>query len=283
VTLTKTFTVDEVPTNASGAVVVTVTRWDGTVLDTGNATAVGPPGVYSWTLDGGLTAPASVTWQLDHLTVSWSATVGGSAVRLAQAVEVVGGFYFDVPRFRNEFKDYASAARYPAATLAEKRSTVEREIERVTWRAFVPRFAVDHTYGSGTRYLGLLECEPRLLRTVTVGGTPWTVDQITTVGLMGDGMLVLPEGGVWPKSVPITIEYEYGVDFVPEPVEEAAMYRMRSRLARPGTSVPDNAQSYTTTEGAIYRLGQGGRDKTGIPHVDSDLIKFGRKRRAVIA
>lgn len=281
VTLTRTFTVDEVATDASGDVVVTVTRWDGTVIATGNADKpAGTTGVYRFTLDGGLTAPA-VTWQLDDLQVEWAATVGGSAVQLVQEVQVVGGFYFDIGEFRTEFKDYRDATKYPTATLARKRSTVESEIERITWRHFVPRFAVDRTYGSGTRYLGLNECEPRRVRSITVAGTVWTVGQLATVGLMENGVMVLPDGAVWPFGVPTLVEYEHGLTSTPGPISEAAMYRLKTRLSRPGSAVPDNAQSYTTQEGAIYRLGQGGRDKTGIPGVDNDLIKYTRKRRTV--
>jgi hypothetical protein len=281
-TITRTFTVDEVPTSASGNVVVTVARWDGTIVATGNATGPVTPGVYSYVLTGGITN-AAATWQLDDLNVRWEATVGGSVVRLYEDVEVVGGFYFGIGQFRSEYKDFASTAKFTTASLSAKRSTVEREIEAITWRSFVPRYARDDTVGSGTRYLGLAHCEPRLIRAVTVNGVDWTADQIASLTWMSNGLLMVPEGAVWVAGAQIVVEYEHGLDQVPGPVEEAAMFRLRSRLGRPGSAVPDNAQSYTTAEGAIYRLGQGGPLKTGIPTVDSDLVKFARARRRVTA
>lgn len=281
VTLVRTFKVDEVPTEPVGAVTVTVRRWDGSSVATGPATLPGVTGQRAFVLTGGTTS-AGTTYRLDNFLVTWAANVGGADIEIVEEVEVVGGHLFDIGDFRRDYRDFSSVGKYPTADLATRRVRIESEIERITWRAFVPRFAVDRTYGSGTRYLGLRHCEPRTIRAVNVAGTPWTVGQLATITTLPNGMLILPEGGIWPKLA-TTVEYEHGWDSPPGTVAEAGMLRLSTRLGRPNSGVPVNAQSYTTEAGAIYRLGQGGRDRTGVPDVDSDLSKFTRKRRAVTA
>jgi hypothetical protein len=281
-TVSRTFTVDGVPTEPSGAVTVAVKRWDGTTVGSGTATAPGSPGVRAFVLTGGLTAPA-MTYQLDNLTMTWSANVGGSNVELSQEVQVVGGHYFDLETYRGTYRDYASPAKFPSATLAEKRVGVEDEVEAITWRAFVPRFAVDTVYGNGSPWITLSHCEPRVIRSVTAqDGTQWTADQVAAIQPMDNGWLKAPNAGIWP-GIRYTIEYEHGLDSPPLSVAEASMLRMSIRMGRPNSGIPHNAQSYTTEAGAIYRLAAGGKGKTGVADVDSDLAKYTRKRSGAFA
>jgi len=284
VTVTRTFYVDETPTDATGNVDVSLQRWDGTVVNSGTAGHPGPAGQYTWTIRGGLAqADPSDTYQLDKLQLIWTALVGGARTRVAQEVEIVGGHVFDLAQFRADYPDFGSKTKFTTAALAARRVAVEQEIERVTWTAMVPRFAYDITWGSGSRWLGLNHCDIRAVRKVVVDGTTWTPAQLAAIDWMDNGLLVLPVGAVWPAGVQVVVEYEHGLDGPPEPVSEAAAFRMSTRMGQGKSGVPANAQSYTTEAGAIYRLGQGNRDRTGIPLVDADLLKFGRKRRAASA
>ena len=70
-TLSQTFTVDEVATDAAGSVNVTVKRLDGTVVAGPTAaTHPGPVGLYTYDL------PAQPA--VDALRVEWTGSVGGA-------------------------------------------------------------------------------------------------------------------------------------------------------------------------------------------------------------
>src|SRR4051812_22212007 len=85
-TLTRSFYIDEAETAATGSVAVTVTRLDGTVVDSATATPDGQGG-YAYNFPG--------RDVLDSLIVSWSGTVSGDAIVEDQdRIEIVGGFFF---------------------------------------------------------------------------------------------------------------------------------------------------------------------------------------------
>jgi hypothetical protein len=281
--LTRTFFLDESPTDSSTTPTVAVTRLDGTAVTSGSATHPGPPGQYQFTLPGGPTSPASATWQLDTLLVAWTGTLGGALVTLTDTVEVVGGFLFGVPELRVVHKTLSNTSTFPTSLLAANRIKVEQECERICRQAFVPRFGREVLSGRDTDRLGTRYSMLRKLRSVTVSGVAWSAGDVNAVAVSESGMLTRPGGAVWPAGVGnIVVEVEHGWDQPPEEIRDAAMLRLRSRVTRPASGVPDRVESYSN-EAGTYRMSMPSRQKTGIPDVDADYERYTRERRAVFA
>lgn len=271
-TLQHTFTVDGVATAPTGTLQAVVARAsDGTSIS-------GSP--FTYTVSGttcSFTLPAQAA--LDLLTVDWTGTVNGAAVTARDFVEVVGGFLFDLGTARARH----NLAAYSFAQLADGRVDVEQECERICRRAFVPRFAFEAHTGSGTAQLGVRWPSIRKVRAVTVSGTALSAPDVAALGYAEHGVITRPAGGLWPAGAAIAVEYEHGWDFPPGEVGDAAMLRLRSRLAQPKSGIPDRAQSYAVADGGVYRLTMPGATATGIPDVDAVYQRWYRKPRAVFA
>jgi hypothetical protein len=212
--------------------------------------------------------------QLDHLDVSWTATIGGSAVILSDRVEVVGGFLFGLAEARASDPSLSDPVRYPVATLAARRIQVEQECERLCGWAFVPRFARAVLDGSGGFTLRLPHLRLRSLRALSTriqpGGSTTVVSPLTDVAVSVDGTVTRMDGGYFPAGVNnIVAEYEHGADAPSETLKDAAMIRLRSRLNLTRSGVPDRVNSYTTPDGSVYRVNVPTRGTTGIPEVDA--------------
>lgn len=265
VTLSHTFYVDLVATNAAAGVTVAVKRLDGTLVASGPATP-GGTGVYTYPL------PAQAN--LDTLTVDWSGSVGGGPVTVRDIVEVAGGFMFSLAE-AVAMPPTLSTTKFPAAVLAAKRTVVEVEAERICGYAFVPRFTRIALSGNWTSKLALPHPYVRALRAVRVDGVVWTAEQVAAVGLADSGVMTLspatPWGGaVWPWGVRnVIVEYEHGLDMPPLDVRDAAIVRLRYRLTMGDTNVPYRAISFTATDGGTYRLSTPSKQRTGIPDVDA--------------
>lgn len=283
-TLTRTLFVDETATDASGPVTVSVSRTaDGAVVAAGTASH-GTTGVYTYILPGGPAAPSSATWQLDELTVMWTGTVAGATVSLYDEAEVVGGYLFGLAEARASDASLADLSKYPTSALAACRVEVEQECERICRRAFVPRFGRDILSGDGGPRLGAKRSELRVLRAVSVSGVAWSALDVAAVGLSEHGVLTRPGGAPWPAGVQnVVVEYEHGWDRPPEMIRTAAKLRLRSKLNAARSGIPDRASSYTSSEGAVFRLSMPGPESTGIPEVDGPYQTFARRRRSVVA
>lgn len=262
VTLSHTFYVDEVATDAAGPVTYSIKRLDGTAVASGTATHPGGAGIYQ------ATVPAQS--QLDTLTLDWTGTVGGASVTARDIVEVVGGFLFGLSEARAQ-PPVLDSTRYPTARLASKRISVEQECEEICGQAFVPRFARVALTATGGVGMVLPSVRVRALRAVTVDG----VSQSLT------GLTVTPSGvvtgGYWPDRWPlstIVFEYEHGWEYPPEDLREAAMLRLRSRLGQGDTGVPQRAISFTTGDGGIYRISTPSKQRTGIPEIDGVYERY---------
>jgi len=276
VTLSHTFAVDEVATDASGAVTVTIKRLDGTVLSTGAATHPGAAGLYTYVLPGGPASPGSLTWQLDALTVDWSGSVGGAVITVRDFVEVVGGFLFGIAEARLRQKGLANTTTYTTATLAERRIEVEQTAEWISGQAWVPRYGRFLLNGSGTDELVTPDPFLRTVRSIKVApraGATFTAlagDDLAAVAPDDSGILARDDGQVWPRGrLNILVEYEHGHDQPRSDIRTAAMTHLRSIAGAATTTVPDRAISYTTSEGSVYRLSGAGPAATGIPDVDA--------------
>ena len=268
-TLSRTFYLDEVATDATGSVSVSVTRLDGTLVQ-GPVNATGPDAshTYSFTFSG--------LDVVDHLIVTWSATVGGDAILLDQdEIEVVGGFFVGLSEIRGIDPKLSDTNRYTTQDLISKRTWVEDEFERITGQAFVPRFAREVLTGDGCSYVLRLGW-PRLrkVRSVTIEGVAMDQATVNSIGPNLVGLAKLPS--LWPYPAGLTsgnivIEYEHGMDRVPVGINEVAKLRIKSRLFTSQSPLPDRAERIATTEVGLVTLAIAKGDATGIPEVDAEL------------
>ena len=278
VTLTHTFYQDEGPVDASGNVTATLKRLDGTLVNTATAGHPGPSGQYTYTV------PASAV--LDTQRLEWSGSFGGVAITVYDYIEHVGGFLFGLAEARQRHRFLADVNRYPTTLLAAKRIEIENEFESICGQAFVPRYSRRALNGRGYEQLGTPDSMLRTLRSATVNGTALAQADLDAIAPLDQGVLRRPTGVIWPAGYHNVIaEYEHGWDYPPPEVSEAAILRLRSRIAMTTTDIPDRAISYTVTEGGTYRLSTPSRDKTGIPEIDGVLARpfYTRRPRPAIA
>ena len=268
-TLTKPVTVDEVLTDASAGMTVTARRLDGTLVSTG---AAGNPsvGTYTYVLPGQAT--------LDTLDVSWVGIVGGSTVTLTDRVEIVGGFIFGLAEARGSDSSLSDPLRYPTSALADKRLAVELECEKICGWAFVPRYTRVTASGTGTNVLTLPIQKLRTLRELSTRyqpGVTTVVTALTDIAVEPGGQIVRYDGGIFPAGTSnIVVGVEHGHDYPPEDLKDKAMYRLRSMLNLTRSGVPDRVSTYSTPDGAHYRVVLPRRGSTGIPEVDAVYQRY---------
>jgi hypothetical protein len=263
--LTQTVYVGETATDASAGLAVTVRRLDGTVVTGPTAATHGATGVYTYTLPGQAA--------LDLLDVSWVGIVGGATVTLTDRVEIVGGFLFGLAEARGSDSSLSDPLRYTTADLADKRLAVEIEAERICGWAFVPRFERLTLSGDGTTELTLPFQKLRAVRAISTTvqpGLPVVVTPLTYVAVEPNGRITRYDGGIFPVGTAnVIVEFEHGWDYPPEDLKDKAMYRLRSLLNLTRSGVPDRVSSYSTPDGAVYRITLPTRGSTGIPEVDA--------------
>lgn len=269
-TLTQEVRVDEVLTNASAGMQVTVRRLDGTTVYGPTAANNPSTGIYTYDLAG--------QTNLDHFDVSWVGTVGGGTITLTNRVEVVGGFFFGLSEARSSDASLTSTTQYTTAMLAQKRTEVEMEAERICGWAFVPRFTRTTVSGDGSNVLMLPIQRLRTLRALTTRSWPnaaVAVTPLTDIAVEPGGQIVRYDGGIFPCGVAnITVEVEHGWDYPPEEIRDKGMYRLRSLLNLTRIGVPDRVSTYTTSDGATYNLTLPSRGSTGIPEVDAVYCRY---------
>jgi hypothetical protein len=277
-TVSHTFVVDGVATDAAGGVTVTVKRLDGTAVAGSPITAShGNTGVYTADL------PASAV--LDAWSLDWAGTVAGSAVVVRDYVEHVGGFLFDIGAARTAHASQANPwnkGRYSDDLLVQKRTAVEQEAEAIAHTAFVPRFARVALDGNGTAEIVTPDMDLRAVRSVKVAeryGQSYvdlTAGQLAAVAPLDSGVLARDDGSTWPAGRRnVIVEYEYGQDFCPGEVTDAAIMRLRYMVSSTRTSIPDRAISYTILEGGVYRMAQASKQSTGSPDIDAAYMRNG--------
>jgi hypothetical protein len=274
------FYLDELPTDATGAVTVSITRENGSAVQSGSATGPDASHAYTFTFQGSDT--------LDRLTVSWAATVGGDAVVLDQdVIEVVGGFYFGLAEARNIDAVFLNTARYPTADVVDVRRDTEDEAERICEQAFVPRFERETLSGRPREpHLRLKWPLLRKVRALTVGTTVWTSDQLTAIGsdplgIIRPGRAWWWLGGIdplyqyasyWPYgNGNIVIEYEHGMDRPPSDIVRGAKLRWKSLMfeRKSRSPLPSQTERSQTTEQGVTTLAIEGQKSTGIPTTDA--------------
>lgn len=284
-TLTRTFYLDEMAVDADATVTVTVTRLDGTAVDTQNATGPDPNHQYSYTFPG--------RDVLDLLHVVWTLSIGGDAITLDQdEIEVCGGNYFTLTDARNIDPQLKNTVTYPTSTLAETRIEVEDECERITDQAWVPRFAREVLDGQGRGELRLFHPLVRAIRSVEVRASassayiPFDTNQLAAVAGGRDGVLRLDSGFVWSTTSwwvwgwlwplgreNIIVEYEHGNDFPPSDIRRASKRRFKSMALGTKSGLPDTAERIAVTEMGTVLLASPDIDKTGLPEVDATYAR----------
>jgi hypothetical protein len=257
------------PVAPGGTPTVTAVDSLGGTVTVGSVTDVGN-GVYTAVVAAGQNT------EPDLWAVTWTAdTVAHTSI-----VSTVAGIYFDSETLRDLEPTLNDEQRYPTETLIEKRGIVELEAERITGRAFVPRFGVAEMAGSPND-LVLPEWDIRSVRwieTIAANGTatPWTQPQLDEVtGNLDAGVL---SGVVWPTRV--RVGFEFGFDHPPDDVRQAAAKRLRWFCNRPASTIPDRATSYTV-DGGTYRIQTANRDRTGDDDVDAVYQSWSRREVSV--
>ena len=289
-TLQRAFSLDEQPTGATGAVTVTISRLDGTVVQSGAATGPDPTTqVYSFVFNG--------LDVLDLLVVSWAATVAGDAIVIdSDQIEVCGGYLFSLSEGRAVDTALSSASKYPTSLLTQKRVETEDEAERICGQAFVPRFARETYDGRGQAFLRLRWPWIRTIRSILIRGTPsgsyiaLTSTQLQNVVGGDDGVLRIDAGISWATTGffwgsvfamgrrNIIVEYEHGLDYPPPDLVRGAKFRFKSLVLQSQSALPDRAERIATVATGVVILANPAEDRTGIPEVDAC---YGRHSRPV--
>jgi hypothetical protein len=266
-TLSRSFFLDELPTDATGSVSVAITRLDGTAVESGNASGPDANHGYSYTFQG--------REVLDELIVSWAATVGGDAIVLDQdVIQVVGGFYFSIAEGRAQDSALSSTVKFPYADLLDRRIEAEDRCEEITEQAWVPRFRRATVNGTGSTALMMPDPLIRSVRAVTVSGTTFSPTQVAAVGFSDSGMIYLSQG--WIPGVPaglknITIEYEHGRDRPSPNIRRGVLTHFKSLCLQGRSNLPDQAERAVTidTQGGQVIYGSPSKEKVGLPAVDA--------------
>jgi hypothetical protein len=277
-TLRRTFYLDEVGTPAGGAVGVSVTRYDGTVIDAAAATGPDANQAYEYTFPG--------RDVLDELKVTWTATVGGDAIVLDQdRIQVVGGFYFGIAEGRAVDSALSNTTRYPTAALVEARTYTEDECERITEQAWVPRFCRETLSGLPNGPLFTSNPLIRAVRAVTVNGTVYGPTEVAGLTFSDLGVIYAPGGTHWgsvytPGSLSVTIEYEHGHDRPTPDILRGAKTRFKSLVLASQSALSDRAERQVAVDqqGGTVVYGSPTADKVGIPETDAAYARAPRPR-----
>lgn len=276
----------ETLTDPTGTPTYTIVDANGTSVGSGNATVVGGG-------SGQLTAPLAAQTATRLLTATWTAVVSGAQVIEVDQVEVVSGYVFGLKQGRDSDSSLVDPAKYPTADLIVKRTEVERELENICDRAFVPRYARVVLDGSGTSRLILRHPDPersvadvRTIRRVSVAPdldetfVDLTAGQLAGVAIEGGDTLRRTDGTIFTEGRSnVVVEYEYGLSSAPEDLVTAALIRFRSRLNLHRTGIPDRASSFTAGDGGTYRISLPDAWRTGIPEVDAAYSRYSRRVR----
>jgi hypothetical protein len=264
------------PADAAGVLTVDITKADGTVVVTGGATT-NPSGVgnYQYAL--------AAQSQLNLLTFVWK---DGGVARVTTYVDICGGVYFSVAAARAFDTSITTTLANDAKVQAVRRE-VEDECERITRRAWVPRYRRKTFVGDGTGLLRTGLRDIRTIRSATIyeldgtTNTALTATQLAALRVAEWGGITRLDGDVWDAGQSIVIEVEYGRERPPSDLQHATLTRLRSRLYMEKTGIPDRATSFVLAEGGAFNLSTPGRGgaMTGIPDVDAVYADYTIKPR----
>lgn len=258
------------PTDATGSVTVAVTRAAGTALTGGTATSVtGYPGLYEFTLDAVTHAS-----QYDTLTVQWSAEIDGQTRVEKTFVDIVGGRLITPGMLRSQ-GGLADKARYTNDLLNWVIDLVSDSFDEFTETAWKPRYRREKHDGDNSECIYVRRGPVHSLVGVKIDGVAADL-----TGWVFAGQEIRTDGDLFVKTDPgqnIEIGYTYGVANPPASIVRAAV-QYGTHLARSDSStIPDRARM-VQTEWGMFIMDTASEDKpTGLPEVDSVLVRNRRE------
>lgn len=277
-----TATVTFAPLDDDGAAVtIAASPAPSALLKDGSGTVVNA--ALATTLAGGAKSlsavvPAADLDTLDTYSIEWSATVGSAALTWATALEVAGGFYFNLGVLRGLRPEFATAT---ATQLHEARRLAEDTMEAGCEIAFVPRGARLTLRGTGRDAIVLPWAELREVYSASIDGTALTVEELAALEPDHEaGILRRPSGSVWTADETVLLHIAHGYDRPPWRVRDAAMTLARE-FVTPDSAIPNRATAQSIGD-SVYRLTIAGRDGfTGIPDVDAVIDANARPRPVI--
>lgn len=263
--------VDGAETDLDSEPTYAVTDAVGTAVTSGTATR-DSVGEYSFVLP----AQSNVA----ELTVNWSGLLSASPWSAVSSIEVIGHTLFSIDDLRgHRGGDLTSTTSYTLATLAEIRSSITDEFERICGVSFVPRYQLDKRPGSGDIILEVKR--PLISEVLSVSIDDVEIDA-STIRPHHVGPWLYRASGYWPKwrgsttgPENVTVGYEHGHAQVPLEIQRAAIILAHHRAIRDvdGTGVPAHASTWTDGAGSWTAFAPN-RDSMrwyGLPEVDSVL------------
>ncbi|MBP6489370.1 MAG: hypothetical protein KA274_16930 [Ilumatobacteraceae bacterium] len=228
-----------------GTVTVTVTRADGTVLASAQATDGSGTDPRTYALSVAQTAT------LDRLSVAW--VVSGTTVATTE-VDVVAAPWFGNAELRNVETGLNDAVRYDAAKVTTARLQVEAFIEGLTNRRFVPGYTLETLPGVSGPNLVVRHPDVRRVRSALLLDDPGAAatetlatGELTAIPASASG-IVTRYANSWAARW-VRIGYEHGMTVPPPDLKRAAMRLVRELLVNEVKGqIPDNATNFNSTE-----------------------------------
>ena len=258
------------PTDATGSVTVAVTRADGTALTGGSADAVaGYPGLYEFTLDSAVHAS-----QFDTLVVTWSATIAGQTRVEQTYVDIVGGRLISVGMLRKQ-GGLEDKTRYPNDLLTWGIDLVSDSFDEFTETAWQPRYRRETHDGDNTESVYVRRGPVHSIVDASVDASV-----LSLTGWVFSGSEIRSDGDIFTQTDPgqnVVLGYTYGVANPPASIVRAAV-QYATHVARSDSStIPDRARM-VQTEWGMFIMDTASEDKpTGLPEVDSVLVRNRRE------
>lgn len=273
-TLSVTFSSDETPVDADGAVTVTVTDDTGAVVASNAPTthAGAGTGKYSWTM------PAQAA--VKNLELAWTGAFSGVVSTVGTEADVVTRRIFSYAEARED-DVLSDTAKYSTAVLERLRTQVEDEFEQICGRSFIGKWGLTDVLGGGSATLRrLAHWDVQTVLGGTVAGVALSGPELAALTVV-DNDLLRRGAGVWTELARVRLFYEYGLLDLDPIVKKIAIRRARYLAAGDNRGIPDRATRFDTPEGTNYELATPGRDgwETGIPDIDSVLERYMTDRR----
>jgi hypothetical protein len=259
---------DGVATDAAATPTVDVYKDDGTQIVTAqNATDVTGTGNYSFTLT------TTETANLDILRFVWTGNWGQAGEKVTTYVEVVGGVLFTIGHAR-ALTALENASTYPDADILRMRTVAEQALEDACGVAFVPRYKRETLSGNGLTRLLLSQPKVRTLRSITIDGTAYTVDELADVSTYASRAMYNAAGFTY-GTANVVVTYEHGHSYPPGRVSHAALMLAKRWLI--DGPIDDRATSMTTEDGTFSLVTPGVRGAYfDLPEVNAVVMEYGR-------
>lgn len=257
---------------------VTITRADGTVLQTAQSTTKVSDGAYRYDL-----TPTECA-RVDKLTVALTGTWESATQVFTHTVEIRGGHLFTIAEARAfRSADGSTGAlndttKYPAAAIVAERDRITDLLEDWTEVSWVPRHHRESLPGPGVKTLNLPDYEINTLIAATIGTVDQTVGDIIIDTAIGQLIHTTTTWTAYTSDDPhnIDVEYEHGYTGLPSGVTRIALLLLVDRLQK--NTIPDRALSWNDDLGTIRLVTEGGprSNVTRIPEVNQWIEEHSR-------